>query len=193
MNLGQWIIDTVRAPDQVAQRLMNLNLPRKILYEALLAVAALNALLASVPMLWFPLPDTYPAFLSQPFSFFIIVAGSLVVGVHLLFWAGRAMGGTGDLGDILILLVWLQFLRAVAQVALMVLTFAIPAIGGLMALGVSVYGIYLLVVFLKVGHRFGTSFAAFGLLALVFAGTVMILSVLLLLLGITPEGITQNV
>ena len=189
----QLVIDTLRDPKGAAEQILTYSLSRQTLYTALLAVAALNALISGAMQQLFPSPFELPPLLSNPLSLFVLVAVSLVIMGHLLFWAGRAMGGQGTLEDVLVLVIWLQALRVLAQVAVFVLSFIAPGLAGLLALGISLYGVYLLLHFISASLRFDSLARAAGVLIAVVVGLVLVLSFLLTLAGVGSLEVAGNV
>jgi hypothetical protein len=192
-------VDTLRAPKATATRIMDWNIGRTELYMALIAVSAINAFLAGVSGVLSPAP-TDPAavqavpmlaVLERPLALFVLIGGGLVVTVHALFWAGRAMGGTGTLTDMLVLLTWLQALRAAAQAVVLVLSLAVPLFAGLVALGVVAVAFWLLLEFISAALRLGSLFRALGVLVAVMAGLLIGLMLLLTLTGVTAGGLTN--
>ena len=176
---------------------MGWQLDRGTLYMALFAVAAINALLASAPVVLLE-GEVDPAaraampilaLLERPIAFFAIIAGGLLVMVHGLVWAGRALGGQGDFSDMLALLTWLQALRAAAQALVLVLSLVVPAVAGLVALVVAVVAFWLLLHFISAALRFNSLFRAFGLLLVVLAGLFIGLMMLVTLTGVTAGGL----
>lgn len=112
-------LETLRSPRTAAQKVMNLNLSRDVLWSGLVLVACLNSIVTGLSLL---LGDSsfLPTVLGNPILFFVIFAGLQVLSVHAFYWTGLAVGGKGDLGHVLALLVWLQALQFVAQVILFV-------------------------------------------------------------------------
>lgn len=189
-------LETLRDPRAAAQRIMGLNLDSQTLYLALCAVAAINVLLASGPVVLLggsvdpaaqaALPVL--ALLGNPFALFAIIAGGLLVMVHGLVWAGRAMGGDGSLTEMLSLLTWLQALRAAAQALVLVLSLIAPTIAGLVALVVAVAAFWLLLHFVSAALRFDSLFRAFGLLLAVMAGLFIGMMLIVTLTGVSAGG-----
>lgn len=190
-------VETVRDPKAVAERIMAWDLNRNTLYMVLVAVAAVNALLASGPVVLNPasvdpaMRAALPilALLERPLIFFVLVAGMLVVSVHALYWAGRAMGGQGSLSDMLALIVWLQALRAVAQVVMLVVGLAMPFLAGLMALALQIAVFWVFLNFVSAGMRFGSLWRAFGLLVAVATGLLVGMMLIATLLGVSAGGV----
>lgn len=195
----QLAFDTLRDPKGTCEKIMGWNLDRPTLYMALFAVAAINALLASIPVILTPggvepeLRAALPilALLERPLVFFALVAGTLVVMIQALFWAGRAMGGQGSLGDVMALLIWLQAMRALAQLVILVLGLFAPVLSALAALVLQLVALWLFLHFLSAAMRFDSLFRAFGLLVAVAAGLFLGLMLILSLLGFSAGGFTN--
>lgn len=197
-----WIdlaVATLREPQETATRIMGWQIGRTELYLALIAVSAVNAFLAGASGILAPVPtdpaavEAVPmlALLDRPLALFVLIAGGLVVSVHGLFWAGRAMGGSGALTDMLALLTWLQALRAAAQAVVLVLSLAAPLLGGLVALVVVIVAFWLLLHFISAALRLDSLFRALGVLVAVMAGLLLGLMLLLTLTGLTAGGLTN--
>ena len=190
-------IETLRDPRAAAQRIIGWQLDRQTLYFALFAVAAVNTLLASGPVVLLDgqIDPTARAampilgLLERPLAMFAIIAGGLLVMVHGLVWAGRALGGQGEFSDMLALLTWLQALRAAAQAVVLVLSMVVPAVAGLVALIVAVIAFWLLLHFISAALRFQSLFRAFGLLLVVLAGLFIGMMMLVTLTGVTAGGL----
>lgn len=196
---SQLALDTLRDPKGTAHRIMGWNLDRATLYMALFAVAAVNTLLASTPVVLSPggvdaaaraaLPVL--ALLERPIMFFVIVAGTLVIMIQAFFWAGRAMGGTGEMTDMMALIIWLQALRAVAQAVILAVGIAAPVLATLVALGLQIVAFWLFLHFISAAMRFDSLLRAFGLLIAVATGLFIGLMMILSLLGISAGGIAS--
>ncbi len=193
---AQLAVDTVRDPQATAQRIMGWQIGRAELYMALIAVSAMNAFLAGASSALSPVSDPAAleampmlALMSRPLVLFVLIAGGLFLTVHGLFWAGRAMGGKGALTDMLALLTWLQALRAAAQAGILLLSLAVPVLGGLVALTVVIVAFWLLLHFISAALRFDSLFRAFGVLVAVSTALFIGLMMLVTLLGGTVGGV----
>ncbi|MEM8693150.1 MAG: Yip1 family protein [Pseudomonadota bacterium] len=177
------MIDTLRSPAETAEEIIGWQLPRPVLFQAMLAVAAINALLGGLSQLMFPLPEGMPTALLSPLAVFFLVAVGLFVTAYVIYKVGHMMDGRGRFDDILALVVWLQVLRAAAQLAIIVLTFISPGLAALLALAAALYGVYLLLHFINVSLNFGSLAKAAGLLIAVFAALFIGLMLLITLVG----------
>lgn len=193
---AQLAVDTVRDPQGTAQRIMGWQIGRAELYMALVAVSAMNAFLAGASSALSPMSgdpaalEAMPmlALMSRPLVLFVLIAGGLFLTVHGLFWVGRAMGGKGALTDMLALLTWLQALRAAAQAGVLLLSLAVPVLGGLVALAVVIVAFWLLLHFISAALRFESLFRAFGVLVAVSTALFIGLMLLVTLMGGTVGG-----
>ena len=192
----QLAVDTLRDPKETAAQIMGWNLDRGTLYMALFAVAAVNALLASTPVVLSPggidasaraaLPIL--ALLERPIMFFVIVVGTLVIMIQALFWAGRAMGGTGEMTEMMTLIIWLQALRAVAQVGILATSFIAPLLASLVALALQIVAFWLFLHFISAAMRFDSLLRAFGLRVAVATALFLGMMLLLTLTGFSAGG-----
>lgn len=184
---------TLRNPAGAAQIVLSTNVSRTDIYLALIAGAALNTVLMGMTLLLFPLPEAWPGFISHPLSYFVIASGGLILFAHLLTWSGRGMGGVGTLDDMLKLMIWLQFVRIALQLVGLVITIALPPLGGLYSLAVTGVSLWIVLNFIQVGHGLETLGKALVVLFITFVGLIVGLSLLLALLGGGMLGVSSNV
>ncbi len=193
LDLRELVLESVQSPRTAARRVIDLDLPRTAIWSLLALAAALNAILATVSQAIFPPTIPLPTLMTAPLSLFFVLAGGLVVMVHALVWAGRAMGGETTLEHMGSAIAWLQMLRVLAQAVVLVLSFIHPALGGLFALAVMIWGIWMLINFVTEALSFASAFQGFGVLVAVTLGLVLGLTLLLTLTGVTFVGLQQNV
>ncbi|WP_370302496.1 YIP1 family protein [Pseudooceanicola sp.] len=179
---------TVRDPAEAARQILDLNLPRQALWLALLLMAVLQSLIFALSDLMTPGPTPFPALFGSPIRFMIVSALMLVLTVYAIFWAGRALRGSGALEDVMALVVWLQALRVAVQLAGLLLSMVIPLLAVLLLLAASVLGIYILLHFINQAHRLDSIARAVGVLAVALVGLLFGLSLLLALLGVPAMG-----
>jgi len=185
-------LETLRSPRSAAQKIMDLWLSRDVLWTALVLVAVLNSILFGLSLLSEDVSQL-PSFMRNPVTFFFIVAGVQVMSVHGFFWAGRALGGQGDLGELLSLLVWLQALQLAAQGVLFVATILSPGIGDLLSLAVSGMTLWITVNFITEALRLPTLMHGAGVIVLAAVGIAFGLMILIGLIGVGAMGVTPNV
>lgn len=180
---------TLRQPREAAEHIMSMGLKRDVLWTGLLLGAALYALVMQLIMYVSEPTIGLPSFASKPLVLFVIVAGGLVVYVHALHWVARALGGSGDLWDMLSVMVWLQILRAVAQLALLMITLALPALGVLLTLVVGIWGLWIMFHFIAAAGRLPTAGHGIAVVVIAAIGLVLGLSIFLSLIGLSAQGV----
>lgn len=185
-------LETLQSPRSAAQKIMNLWLSRDILWTALILVAVLNSIIFGVSLLAEDVSQL-PGFMRNPVTFFFIIAGVQVMSVHGFYWAGRAIGGKGDLGELLSLLVWVQALQMAAQLVLFVASIISPGIGQLLSLLVSVMALWITVNFITEALRLPTLLHGVGVIVLAAVGVAFGLMILIGLIGMGTIGVSPNV
>lgn len=193
INWGGLVALTLRNPRAAAAQLINWQLPRGVIWMALVLVSCMNAILAGLSELLFPSPVPLPSILMNPLMLFALLAGGLLVTVHVLHWAGRMVGGQGALEDIAIVLTWLQALRAVGQAAVVVLALVSPALAGMFAMAVMFVGLWIMANFIAQALSFASAWKAFGLMVVLMVGFIFGIMVLLAVTGLGVWGLDANV
>ena len=186
-------LQTLREPETAAEQILAFPVSRGTIYMALIAGAALNSVVTGVSLQLFPLPPQWPAFISHPFSYFVIAAAGLLLFVQLLAWSGRVFGGQGQIDDLLKLMIWMQFVRVGLQAIGLVLTVLLPILGGLYSIAMLALTLWIVLHFIKAGHRLSSLGAAALVLFVTIVGLIIGLSLLLALTGLGSMGVTPNV
>lgn len=186
-------VETVTAPRDAAERIMAFQPGRDWLWQALLVVVLLNALVFGVGNLISPPPAPLPPMMATPFLFALSMACGLVITVFAVFWTGAWLGGQGRLDDFLVLVTWLQVLRLFVQTVAVPLALVAPGLAVLGLMAVSVLGVWIFVNFIDVAHRFNNLFKAFGAVLLSGLGIVLGLILMLSIIGATSAGFTPDV
>ncbi|WP_205123452.1 Yip1 family protein [Marimonas lutisalis] len=185
---------TFMAPNAAAEQIMSMRraLSNEVLWMAVILVAILNAIVVSGNLALFP-PDAEtaaampPAF-NSPGLLAMFVAGGLVISVFVLYWAGRALGGTAELADVLAALTWLELVQVGVQIGLLVLALAIPSLAQIVGFVASFWMLYILIAFLDTVHGFNSPLRAVGVVLLSFGLLIAGLMFFLLLIGAMAEG-----
>lgn len=191
LAFGPLIQQSLRDPRAAAQSVIALDLGRDVLWTALALVAVINTFLiyfiAETAGPTMPLPGYF----ARPLALFVLIAGLTVVYVHAMYWAGLALGGRGALMDVLALVVWFQVLRALAQVVVIFVSLAVPALGALLSLAVAIWGFWIFLNFLTTALNLRTVWHALAVLVLSFMGLVLGLGILMALVGgLVPGGVS---
>lgn len=186
---------TLRTPRVAAQQIMAMKLGRDVVWTALFALAALNAIVLHLTLANAPpaMQAQLPGYTSNPLTIFMLLAGMMVLYFHMLYWSGLSMGGTGNLYDLVALLVWLQVLRTVVQILTLGLTFTLPALAGIVSLVAAVWALWILICFVTEALNLPGIGHAVMALVVSLVGVILGLGTLLALLGAAAMGVTGNV
>jgi len=184
---------TVTEPRVVAAELLALRIDKSILWAALLLAVVLNTIAYQVTLIASPPPAELPSLFSSPLLFAVLIGTGLVLSIYALTYAGRFLGGQASLQGIMTLLVWLQFLRFALQFATFILMPLMPGIAGLLVLGASLYGMWIMLQFVDVAHEFNSLPTSFGALVLAGIAIMVGLAIVLSIFGVQNLGLTPYV
>ncbi|RVV99820.1 hypothetical protein EKE94_03875 [Mesobaculum littorinae] len=186
---------TLRDPRGTAHGLMQLGLPRPVLWQALIAVSIVSTLIGEASQWVFDMiaqPVT-PLMLPGPLIFAIMQTGLLVVTVWLVLGIGRACGGHGRLEDGMILLTWLEVLRICVQAVQILVLLLSPLLSSLTgAIGLLVMA-WVFTHFVAAMHGFTSLIKVFAMIAASFVAAAFVLSILLTLAGVQVIEVPANV
>lgn len=187
------IRQTFSDPQGAARRLVALDLPAPVLWQALVLVVALSAMAAQVSSL---LLSGGPAaegeallpFTQSPLLVGMIQGAILVLMVFAVHWIGRSFGGVGRIEDSIAAVTWLQFLLVCLQVVQLGVGFVSPALSGLVGLAGIVFFFWLLTQFVMALHEFESAAMVFVMIMVSLLGITFAISMILTLLGILVVG-----
>jgi len=188
-RLKSLIVESVVSPASGAREVLSYDIPRAALWTALTLLGVLNGMYYGVLLPGAAQAGVIPAAMANaPFVVTGAILIILAVMVHLLTITGRLLGGTGTIEALLKVTVWLQALRLLAQLAIAVLSIAVPPVAWLVAMVVGVWGLWMLITFIAAAHDF-TPIKGIGTLLATFIATIFALSILSAILGFgTPTG-----
>jgi hypothetical protein len=188
------MVETLRAPQSAARRLMAMNLPMEARWLGLVLVAVLALLVsrASVPFIgtedigpvMSKARDMSRALATHPWIGVPVQVVSLLAVAVAMQVIGRLFGGTGRFADALLLFVWLEFMMALLQGLQLLAVLAIPVLGAL--IGLVSYGLFLWLMtqFITALHGFSSPVRVLVGMVASFFVIILIASVLMLLFGI---------
>lgn len=186
-------IETLQTPRVAAQKIMGLNLGRDVLWSSLILVACISSIIFSVSLMLSGASAEQPALLRSPAMFFLIVTGLQILTVHAFYWAGRALGGQGDLGEMLSLLIWIQALQAIASAALFLIMFISPQIEQLLSFAVGLLGFWITLNFITEALRLPSLWHAVGVVIVATLGIAVGIGILVSMIGFGALGVPANV
>ncbi|RVT85229.1 YIP1 family protein [Rhodobacteraceae bacterium CCMM004] len=187
-NLLPLVGQSFQAPRPTFARLRQLQLPREVLWQALLLVVVLSVLLAEVSAMLFLSTGTVEAdaqMIISPAVFGVVQFSLLVAMIFAIHYVGRAMGGTGDFAGAILLVVWLQFVMVCLQVVQSVAMFVMPPLAGLVLIAGLVLFMWLLTNFVAELHGFDGLGKVFAMILFTMLGFALGLTFLMTLLGVT--------
>lgn len=171
--------DTLRDPRGGARMVMAQDLPQPARWWALAVMAIGSALLTHASLALLPPADQaiMAPIMSSPIRTAILQGMILLATVHGVHWLGRWRGGQGRFEDALILVVWLQFILLGLQVLQLIAEVLVPPLAGLIGIAGVVLFFWLLTHFVAELHGFRS-------LGLVFAGVLLAMFSVGLLIGL---------
>lgn len=184
-------VQSVTNPREVAALLLSIRPGREALWTAFALVVVLNALIFSASLLMDP--AGIPAFLSSPVVFLLMQAGALAASIVALTWTGRLFGGKARIEEIALLMIWMQGLRVLVQAAMLLVVPISLSLAGLLTMAATALGVWIAVNFLDEAHELGGPLRALAVLVLGMFAMAFVVSLLLTLAGVTPEGMTDYV
>lgn len=181
---------TLREPRAAATAIIGWHLDSASLWSAFGLVSIFNTFVILLALQLSEPAVPLPGYFNQPLALFMLVAGTMAVFIHAMYWTGRAVGGKGDLRDLLALIVWFQFLRATAQLGVIALSLLVPVLGLLAALIVAIWGAWIFLNFVAAGLQLASVGHAIIVLLLSAIGLVLGLGLLAGLIGLPAQGVT---
>jgi len=189
LNLKELLIQSVAAPRAVAAQILDLKLSNQILWTLMALVAVLNTILYSLSIFVFEASTGLKTGMNLPMLYLALLSAAMVIGAMVLRWVGQIWGGRAMLNDMFAMVVWLQALRAVAQAGLLVLMVVAPGLSNLVAIGLGMFGLWLMANFLDVAQGWNSLGKSIVVLVLTGLGFAFGLSFFMLLIGATAMGI----
>lgn len=125
--------------------------------------------------------------IGAPLAFAIVQLLMLLVVAIAIVRIGRLFGGQGQFWPTLTLMVWLQTLMLAAQVVIFVVGLLAAGLSALLSLAVSIYFLWLTLIFIAASHKFQSLLLVF----LISVGSIFVFSfvaaIVLATLGFEPE------
>ncbi len=179
-------LQTIPEPRKVARDILSLRFPRAALWQAFALFAVLATGLNVAALILFP-PDPALAgsLLADPLRMGMIQTASLVITVFLIYWMGRAFGGTGTFPQAILTVIWMQYVAVLLQLAVLVLALFSPsmaALGSLFSVGVS---FWILSHFITEMHGFRSAGLVFATIVILILALGVVLGILLALAGVS--------
>ena len=193
LKLPDLALLTLKDPKAAADIILGWHLSKEAIWTAIALVSVVITLFSTLSNMIMPVPTPLAVIMSNPFIYFVIAAGGFIATVYSVFWAGRFLGGQGQINDLMVLLLWLQALRAVAQAVIIVTMLLAPVLASFLVLFVAVATLWIFVQFINAGLRLNSMLKALAALVIGAVALIVASSFLLSLLGVSALGVSSNV
>ena len=178
--------DTIRAPQEAAQAVLALNLPRNVLWLGLALVITLSTLLASAVLLMVPMPEA-GAGVPMPVVMGIVQAVFLVLVSLGIAVIGARFGGKGDFDGALALMVWLQAVFLVVQAfQIVAIAIGLSVLADIVSLASIPLFFWLMAQFVTVLHGFSSVWKTFWAIIMFLIAFGFLLSLVVTSFGLVP-------
>jgi len=178
--------DTIRAPQEAAQAVLALNLPRNVLWLGLALVITLSTLLASAVLLMVPMPEA-GAGVPMPVVMGIVQAVFLVLVSLGIAVIGARFGGKGDFDGALALMVWLQAVFLVVQAfQIVAIAIGLSVLADIVSLASIPLFFWLMAQFVTVLHGFSSVWKTFWAIIMFLIAFAFLLSLVVTSFGLVP-------
>ncbi len=178
--------DTIRAPQEAAQAVLALNLPRNVLWLGLALVITLSTLLASAVLLMVPMPEA-GAGVPMPVVMGIVQAVFLVLVSLGIAVIGARFGGKGDFDGALALMVWLQAVFLVVQAfQIAAIAIGLSVLADIVSLASIPLFFWLMAQFVTVLHGFSSIWKTFWAIIMFLIAFAFLLSLVVTSFGLVP-------
>lgn len=178
--------DTIRAPQEAAQAILALNLPRNVLWLGLALVITLSTLLASAVLLMVPMPEA-GAGVPMPIVMGIVQAVFLVLVSLGIAVIGARFGGKGDFDGALALMIWLQAVFLVVQAfQIVAIAIGLSVLADIVSLASIPLFFWLMAQFVTVLHGFSSVWKTFWAIIMFLIAFGFLLSLVVTSFGLVP-------
>ncbi|MBF9027067.1 YIP1 family protein [Roseobacter sp. HKCCA2468] len=178
--------DTIRAPQEAAQAILALNLPRNVLWLGLALVITLSTLLASAVLLMVPMPEA-GAGVPMPVVMGLVQAVFLVLVSLGIAVIGARFGGKGDFDGALALMVWLQAVFLVVQAfQIAAIAIGLSVLADIVSLASIPLFFWLMAQFVTVLHGFSSVWKTFWAIIMFLIAFAFLLSLVVTSFGLVP-------
>lgn len=178
-----------REPRAAAADVIALGVPREALVPALLLVVVVSVIINAAAEAIAPSPMS----VISHFQMTVFLLALFVTFAFAVCKVGQAMDGVGKCEDSLLLAIFFQAIFIPAQVLQVALMVAMPAIAGLFALFLFVFGMWVNVNFVSALHGFPTLGKGFGVLLIASFIVAVVMLLIAPLVGVSLLGELPNV
>lgn len=186
----QLAMDSVFQPRGAARRLLALDVPRRSLVDAAVAVTCIGLVLGYVGLRLSggAVDPVSAALLGAPFVG-AVVQFAVMAGAAFLTWrVGRSFGGQGEFWGALRVVVWLNAVTLGIQVVQLVALAVAPFVAGPIAIATLFWLLWAFASFVTELHAFTSPMMVLGVTVLTVVMIVIGLTILAAVLGLSSQG-----
>jgi hypothetical protein len=184
---------TLVDPRGAAKQIIELNIPKPALWNAVFLVVIMSVLLTYGTLIIAGQETGILELAGSPIIFVFYMVAQLVLLVFAMFWVGKALGGTGALDEILVLIVWLQTLWLLAQIVQTVVLVFAPNASTFIGFASIIYGIWIMINFISESHGFPSWVKGALTLMLALIGVIIGIAIILSVIGVSSIGLSSYV
>ena len=174
--------ETLKDPAAIARQVIALRWPHLVSWMALAAVTSLTVIAVHLEGM-LPGQQELGILGGRPLFDAALLGAMNVILIFVLYWAGRAIGGTGSFGATLLIMTWFQTVVLVLITIQLIATFIAPSLAAFVALIAVVLQIYCLMHFLNELHGFKSLWKAAGLFFMSIVGFAFGITLIILVIG----------
>ncbi len=178
---------TVRSPREGAAEVLRVAPDRSALWLAFSLMVVASLMMGEVVSMLVPPVEAGPLMDQSPIVLGLLQGALLFVTVFAITYFGRLCGGTGAFDGALALVTWLQFVLLLVQLVQLGLLLVAPLVAAMISILAVGLFFWLLVNFIAVLHDFASTGMVFVMTIVCFLGILFALSLILTILGLSPE------
>ena len=174
---------TIKNPAAVARQITALRWPHQIGWMGLIATSAITVLMIHGVLMLFGVSEMEGVRVAAPLADGVINFASSVITIFIIYYAGRAFGGTGSFGATLLIMTWFNAVAMVLLGIMFITALIVPGLTIFVAFGAVAVTFYCLAHFLNELHGFNSLLKAIGLFIMSVCGILLGMAVILALIS----------
>lgn len=185
-------MQTIPEPRKVARDLFDLNLPRSALWTLLILVLVVSTAFGVAIGILFPPPEELAGTLfAQPLMAGIAESSIAIIGVFLIYWVGRALGGAGRFEDAIMTILWMEWILILFEMLTVLFMLFAPTIGLMFWVMGMVSSFWVLSHFTAELHGFSSALSVFFGIFITLLIVLLVVSVILTMAGVGAGLVEQ--
>ncbi|MBE9477253.1 MAG: YIP1 family protein [Proteobacteria bacterium] len=188
-GLFRLAIESLREPKRCLRIILDMVITMPELLQATALVAAISTFLSIGFLLVEPatVQTAFSVISSNPIPLFFMQIAVFICTAGIITFIGRLFKGVGTYKEALTALIWLQFIMFGISISQLIVITIFPGMYSIIAMVTLLLFIHLTVSFVMEIHGFTNIFAVISGIIATFFGVAFVFTIILVLLGITPE------